>query len=151
MFLSSDNQHLFPGSVQALPRSWGWCHPCSAAATPALRGLSDTYPDCSVLAGWGQGTAVAEPQKKPLVQFRWKPESSLLAAGRQQEEGADKVMMWPMRAQQAPGMCATPDFFHFIFLWWEEWWAGHSCHELLSCYHTCRMQRILSCLTLNFL
>lgn len=93
--LSSDDQHSFPGSIQELAWGWSWCHPCSA--TP-VRGLSYTSPGCFVLAGWGQGTAAAEPQEKPFLQFRWKPETSLLAAGRQQEEGTDKIKPWPIGA-----------------------------------------------------
>lgn len=73
--LRPDDQHWFPGSIQALGRGWSWCHQCDA--TPVLRELGYTCP------GWGQATTVAEPQEKPFIQFRWKPESSLLATGRQ--------------------------------------------------------------------
>lgn len=153
MVLGCANQHLFPGTVQALAWGQGGRQPCSSVAAPMLRGFSDTDPGCSALAGSGQGTAAAVPQVKPSVRFRRKPEWSLLAAGRQQEEGADKVMLWPMRAQQVPGMCTTSNLrFSALHLPLVGRVMGSCCcHELLSCHCTYRMQCILSCLTLHFL
>lgn len=150
--LGCANQHLFPGTVQAL--AWGWvrCQPRSSAAAPVPRGSSDTDPGCSMPAGSGQGTAVAVPQVTPSVRFRNKPERSLLAGGRQQEEGADKVMLCPVRTQQVPGMCVTSNLWSSsLCLPLVGRVMGSCCfHELLSCHSTYRVQCILSCLTIFY-